>query len=137
MIHPVWQFLFFLEAWRAHHTTDYQRNGPTWLPINVHPVVCQLFETGTFCPVSVHQTGMLSHQNSHSLCICQGVQNLAAVLSFTLHQFHTNPDLPQNENISFPLARETECTKNLNLGVPTLESSAFCCLQTIPFTISS
>lgn len=119
MIHPVWQFLFFSEAQRARHTTDFQRNGPTWLHINVHPVVRQLFETGTFCPVSVHQTGMLSYQNSHSLCICPGVGNLAAIPSFTLHQLHTNPDLPQNKTIFFSLAREMECTKKFNLSIPT------------------
>lgn len=109
MIHLIWQVLFFLQAWTARHTTDFKRNGPTWLHVNVHLVVHPLFETGTFCPVSVHHTVQRDAQPQElpqplhmSRCMNLNCGIGAVVPSFTLHQLHTNPDLPQNENTFFP-----------------------------------
>lgn len=146
MIHPVWQFLFFLEAQRPRHTTDFKRNGPTWLHISVHPVAHQSFETETFCPVSVppHGTEIPAQPRELPLplrasrCTTLNCGVRAVVPSFSLRQLHPNPDSPQNGTTSLPLARETERTKTFDLGVPTSRrSSAFCCLQSIPFGISS
>lgn len=126
MIHSIWQLLLFLQAQRDRHVSDLKRNRPTWLHISAHPLVHQLCETGTFCPVSAHCTAQRSLLNPcislpqplhMSRCMELHCSLRAVVPSFIL--LHTNSGLPQNKNMGLILAQETECIQNSDLEVPT------------------
>lgn len=141
IIHPIWQFLFFLQAWRARNTTGFERNGPTRLHINVHPVVHQLFETGTFCPVSVHHTAQRDAQPQEppqplhmSRCMKQLQYKGCSPKLYPTPTSH-KPWFATEGKYLFLLHRRLNAQRSLTLAY--LLQYSLCCLQVILFTISS